>query len=83
MLGALLAVLLLNTSMAAGAYERRALKIEIANLEQQRAVLVTQLEDNSAPQHLAQRAQDLGMEPAETLGFVSIADAAVLQQGTR
>jgi hypothetical protein len=35
---ALAAVLVLNTTMAEGAYERRDLKIELADLHQQRAV---------------------------------------------
>lgn len=78
-LGAMAAVLLLNTTMASGAYERRDLKIEIASLHQERATLVTQLESNSSPQFLANVAADMGMVPAETLGFVSLKDSVVLE----
>ncbi|MFW2513541.1 hypothetical protein ACNI3K_07155 [Demequina sp. SO4-13] len=74
-LGALSTVLLLNTAMAQGAYERRDLKIEIANLHQERSSLVTAIEANSAPTRLANAATELGMRPAETYGFVSLADA--------
>ncbi|GMA37158.1 MULTISPECIES: hypothetical protein [Demequina] len=80
-LTSLLAVLLINTQMTKGAYERRDLKIEIASLHQQSATLTDQLERNDSPTYLAQRASDLGMEPASTLGSVSIADGAVLEQG--
>ncbi|MFN3867067.1 MAG: hypothetical protein ACK4MD_10205 [Demequina sp.] len=80
-LAALTAVLLLNTSMAKGAYERRDLKIEIANLHQERSALITALEANSAPSLLADAATGLGMRPHETLGFVSLEAGAVLEQG--
>jgi hypothetical protein len=78
-LGAMAAVLLLNTTMASGAYERRDLKIEIASLHQERATLVTQLESTSSPQFLANVASDMGMVPAETSGFVSLKDSVVLE----
>lgn len=78
-LGAMAAVLLLNTTMASGAYERRDLKVEIAQLHQERASLVTQLESNSSPHFLANAASDMGMVPAETLGSISLEDSVVLE----
>lgn len=81
LLGALGAVLLINTHMTEGAFERRDLKIEIATLHQERDALVSELESNSAPRYLAAAASDLGMVPASALGFVSIEDSAVLHQG--
>lgn len=80
-LAAMAAVLLINTQMAKGAYERRDLKIEIASLHTQAESLRGELERNAAPSYLAQRASDLGMELAPTLGSISIADGAVLEQG--
>ncbi|WP_084104256.1 hypothetical protein [Demequina sp. NBRC 110056] len=80
-LAAMLAVLMINTAMSEGAYERRDLKIEIAQLHQQRASLISELESNSSPTFLAKEAAGLGMEPAESLGFVSLTDGSVLQQG--
>lgn len=80
-LGALAAVLILNTTMAEGAYERRDLKIELADLHQQRATLISALEANASPQWLSTRAGELGMQPATTLGFVSIEDGVVLESG--
>lgn len=82
-LASLGSVLLLNTAMAQGAYERRDLKIEIATLHQERSSLVSALEANSAPNRLANAAEKLGMRPHETLGFVSIDRGAVLNQGER
>ena len=78
-IGALSAVLLLNTSMASGAYERRDLKIEIANLHEQKASLVTQLEQKSAPDQLRGDARELGMQPAARFGFISLADSLVIE----
>lgn len=76
---ALAAVLLLNTAMASGAYERRDLKIELAELHEQRGALITELEANSSPHLLAATAEDLGMVHAGRFGFVSIENAAVLE----
>ncbi|MFW7413938.1 hypothetical protein [Demequina sp. SO4-18] len=80
-LTALTSVLLFNTTMAQGAYERRDLKIEIANLHQERSSLVTAIEANSAPTRLADAAKEMGMRPAETYGFVSLADGAAGADG--
>lgn len=82
-IGALGAVLLLNTSMASGAYERRDLKIEIANLHEQRAGLITQLELRSSPDQLGASARALGMVPAGTFGFISLEDGIVIESGRK
>lgn len=80
---ALTAVLLLNTSMARGAYERRDLKIAIANLHEKHASLVTTLEQKSSPDALARDAQALGMQPGTVLGFISLKDKVVIESGGR
>ncbi len=81
-IASLAAVLLINIVMTEGAYERRDLKIEIAQLAQERDDLVMELEENAAPQQLAQRAAELGMVPADTLGFVSLQQGVVLEART-
>jgi hypothetical protein len=78
-IGALTAVLFINTSMARGAYERRDIKIEIANLHEQKASLVTQLEQKSSPDQLGADARGLGMQPAARFGFISLADSLVIE----
>ncbi len=80
---ALGAVLTLNTSMAEGAYESRDLKIEIADLHQQRASALTKLESNAAPGALALQAQTLGMVPADHIGFITLTTGQVLEAGGR
>lgn len=82
-IAALGTVLALNTSMAEGAYQARDLKIEIADLHQQRAAALIQLESNAAPGALAQQAQTLGMVPADHLGFITLATGQVLEAGGR
>lgn len=74
-------VLVLNTTMAEGAYDIRELKIEIRDLHQERAAALTQLEENAAPYALAAQAQALGMVPAQRVGAVSLADALVVAAG--
>jgi len=81
--GALAAVLALNTTMAQAAYSSRDVKIEIAQLHQQRAQALTALEENAAPGALAQRAQEFGMVPAPSIGFVSLESSQVLRAGGR
>ncbi|NYI41771.1 hypothetical protein [Demequina lutea] len=80
-LGALGAVLALNTTMAGGAYQSRDLTIEIAALHQQRATALTKLESNAAPGALALQARSLGMVPADHIGFITLATGQVLQAG--
>ena len=80
-LAALAAVLLINTAMAEGAYERRDLKIQVAQLHKQRATLLETLEANASPSVLASAAESLGMERAGSLGAVSLADGIVLETG--
>lgn len=78
---ALVSVLLLNTSMVKGAYDAHDLSIEISDLEQRRAELLTEIDAQAAPQQLADRAAELGMVPVTTVGFVSLADGTVVTAG--
>lgn len=78
---ALASVLVLNTTMAEGSYETRDLKIEIAQLHQERAAALTELESNAAPSALATDAQALGMVPASSIGFITLASGSVLSAG--
>ncbi len=82
-LAALSSVLALNTTMAEGSYHARDLKIEIAQLHQQRATALIQLEANAAPAALAGRAAELGMQPAGRIGFVTLESGKVLEAGGR
>ncbi|MCJ7826941.1 MAG: hypothetical protein MUP36_01685 [Demequinaceae bacterium] len=81
--GSLVSVLLLNTTMAAGAYEARDLLIETANLMERRADLLLELDENSSPQSLSEKAAALGMRPAEEMGYISLEDGTVRRAGGR
>jgi hypothetical protein len=78
---ALVFVLVLNTTMAAGAYEAHDLKIESVQLQEQRADLLMALDASAAPQRLAARAAELGMVRASDVGFISLSDGTVMTLG--
>lgn len=75
---ALLGALLLNTSMAQGAYERYELQTRLAQSAQAQQEMRSHLEELSAPAALATAAQGLGMVPSVTGGYLRLADGAVL-----
>ncbi|MGO1316205.1 MAG: hypothetical protein ACTMIR_04090 [Cellulomonadaceae bacterium] len=75
---ALISVLLLNTTMANGAYESRDLQAQIAQLAQSEQALLAQLEEASAPTALAERAQRLGMVQDSTPAFLRLSDGAII-----
>lgn len=77
-IGSLVAVLMLNTTMAAQAYEQRALHLRSLELAEARAALLTALEAKGSPQSLAAQARELGMRPATAVGFIVIADGRVI-----
>ena len=79
--GSLVAVLLLNTSMTKRAYDTRDLRTELAQLENQRSELRATIEEDASPQALAAAAQALGMSPAPRVGFVEIETGDVLAPG--
>ena len=79
--GSLVAVLLLNTTMTQRAYETRDMRSELAKLEDQRSELLATIEADASPQALALAAQALGMVPAPRVGFVTIESGAVLAPG--
>lgn len=82
LVGALLGALVLNTSMARGSYEAHALQIELAALARSEQALDTQLLENKAPGQLAASAGNLGMVPAPQLGYLRLADGAILGSPT-
>ncbi|MCV2393426.1 hypothetical protein OEB99_03825 [Actinotalea sp. M2MS4P-6] len=79
---ALLTVLLLNTAMAQGEYERYGLATRLAQSAQRQQELVTELDEAAAPAKLAARARALGMVPSTTGGYLRLSDGAVLGDPT-
>ncbi|MGW8565795.1 hypothetical protein [Isoptericola sp. NPDC055881] len=77
--GALLAVLLLNTSMARGSYEAARLQAEVGRVAQD--VQGKQEDLRAAEASLADRATKLGMVPAEDPTMISIEKRATVGIG--
>jgi hypothetical protein len=80
-LGALVSVLLLNTTMAEGAYEAKNLRVSLATLGERRADLITAIDAKATPESLAEQATALGMIPASAIGFISLTDGTVTLPG--
>jgi hypothetical protein len=74
---ALLAALLLNTTMARGAYEQRDLDLELARLASSQQDLSAALDQRASPAELAVAARALGMVQARSTGWLQLADGTV------
>ena len=74
---ALVAALLLNTTMARGAYEKHDLDIELAKLAGSEQDLSAELDRRASPTELAASARALGMVPARSTGWLRLADGSV------
>lgn len=72
------AVLLLNTSMATGAFTVSRLQDRANELSDTRTALQHAVDAQSAPAELAKRALDLGMVPSTSAAFLRISDGQVL-----
>jgi hypothetical protein len=73
----LIVSLLLNTSMAAAAFETTALQKELSAVEQDNDELRTSLDAQSSPENLAAQARALGMVPATGTGWIRLSDSTV------
>ena len=78
LVASLVAVLLLNTAMAHGAYEERDLQSAIARLDEQEQALLADLDAKSAPGALAARARELGMVQDSTPAFIDLAAGKII-----
>ncbi len=78
LLGSLVAALLINTHMAVDAYAIQDSQRTLNRLVEQEASLVQQVEEAGSPAVLQRRAEDLGMEPAERVDFISLQDGRIL-----
>lgn len=78
LLAGFIGVLLLNTAMAKGSYTMRDLQQRSDELTDSQDALRHVIDGVSGPGPLAQRAQALGMVPAESPAFLRLADGKVL-----
>jgi len=81
LLGSLVAALIINTQMAVDAYEIRDSQQTLARLVEAETALRQQVEEAGSPAALQQRAEELGMEPAERIEFISLREHAILGGG--
>lgn len=82
LVGGLLAVLLLNTALAEGSFTLGRLQARSAALADQEEALTHEVDAQRAPARLAQRAEALGMVPAESPAFLRLSDGKVLGVAT-
>lgn len=78
LLGALVGALIINTHMAVTAYEIHDSQRELNRAREAGTSLVQEVEEAGAPLTLHRRATELGMTPAEGVGFISLTDGTVL-----
>lgn len=76
--GALLGTLLLNTAMADGSYEARALQRELAAQAEVTDTLGARLDELKSPQALAQRATELGMVRVSEPPVLRLSDQTII-----
>ena len=77
LLGALVAALMLNTAMAATAYEIRDQRVQLARLTEREQVLTQQVQQLAAPHELAEVATELGMERAAGSSYITLSDNTI------
>lgn len=75
---ALIGALVLNTSMASGAYEILELRRDLSVLTQTNLDLSTELETLATPGHLVQAAELIGMAPAQGIGHLRLQDSSII-----
>jgi hypothetical protein len=73
----LLGLLLLNTSLAQGAFALHDLQATSGELSDTQAALTQQLQAASSPQQLAREATAMGMVPSQSAAFLRLSDGAV------
>lgn len=74
----LIAMLVINTSLAAGAFAINKLQRESAALAEQQQTLLQSVTSAAAPAELERRALALGMVPSSTPVFLRLADGSIL-----
>ncbi len=77
LIAALLAALLMNTSMAQAAFETTDAQRQLSQLVQDNDELQARLDEKSSPEQLAAQARALGMVPATGTGWIRLSDQTV------
>ena len=78
LLGGVIGLLLFNTSMQQAAFAATALESQAGSLSAREQTLRMELDVLRDPQHVAERAQAMGMVPAVSAPFIRLSDGKVL-----
>ena len=78
LVGGLMGLLMLNTSMAEGSFTLHRLQATSGQLTDTQEALTAAIDAQKAPANLAARASKLGMVPADSAAFLRLSDGAVL-----
>ena len=78
LVGGLMGLLMLNTSMAEGSFTLHKLQATSGQLTDTQEALTAAIDAQKAPANLAARASKLGMVPADSAAFLRLSDGAVL-----
>ena len=82
LIGGLMGLLMLNTSMAEGSFTLHRLQATSGELTDTEEALTAAIDAQKAPANLAARAAKLGMVPADSAAFLRLSDGAVLGVAT-
>lgn len=78
LLASLVGALVINTHMAVTAYEIHDSQRELNRIREAGTSLVQRVEEAGSPANLQREATRLGMEPAEGIGYISLAEGTIL-----
>jgi cell division protein FtsB len=74
----LAALLMMNTALASGIYQMKALQAQSGTLTDTQEQLTQAVDDLRSPRTLADKAQAMGMVPAKSMAFIRLSDGAVI-----
>ncbi len=74
----LVVLLMLNTALAQGSFQLRAVQAQSGQLTDTQEQLTQAIDDLRSPRTLAARAQQLGMVPAKSMAFIRLSDGALI-----
>lgn len=76
--GGLVALLMMNTALAQGSFQLKALHSRSGQLADTEDQLTQAIDDLRSPRELAARAEQMGMVPARSMAFIRLADGTIL-----
>lgn len=74
---ALVVPVVINAQMAVTSYSMHSQEIELSELKDYQADLITRAREAQSPQKLAEKAHELGLVPAGTPGYISLAGNSI------